>query len=674
MSTPSSKNKGFFSRLRPRTLRAQISLGFLIVLLLHLTVAVLSHVGLQRAEKSAVEASERQQELTRVLQTDRTVLALQRNVLSFMYTGDSNLAEYVQSTAAELEHSLRELQRTVKSPIGQDSLAKMLEALQAYRTGFDAVVADRGRREQILRDSVFPYSESARGVLADVIEESRARADQDLAAEASKCLQALSDAGASISDYMLEPGGQIVREFRRQAAESSEALTQLEGADLSSDLLSRVQEVAAGLEAWERSVLQVVNSTRSYLHLGNVVLAGQAHEFLILSGAFTEASIQDQRQRDARLAASQQRYQTVANVIGALTVLGGLLAGFLISRSVSKPITAMTATLSGLAQGKEETIDELGREDEIGEMARAAEVFARRNRETRDLLEHANELTRQQAVMNEELAHSVEELEQRNEDLDSFSYSASHDLRAPLRGISLLARWIKEDGGDSLNEAASEHLELLGKRVVRLEGLLEGLLDYSKSGRSLDAVEDVQVLSLISETVESLGLNPGVKVSVSGDEASVATPPVALQKVVQNLVSNAVSHNDKDVPTVAVRVIDRGDRVEIVIEDNGPGIPEGLQERVFQIFQTIKGRDEHESCGIGLALVQKIAHVHGAKVELCSDGKSGSTFTVLWPKAPRASAEPRSLLGERHGLASASSSPAPAQRAGEIGHPEKVSS
>ncbi|MEM7516653.1 MAG: histidine kinase dimerization/phospho-acceptor domain-containing protein, partial [Planctomycetota bacterium] len=559
-SRDSSKKRGFF---RLRTLRAQITLGFLAVLLLHLTVAVLSHVGLQRAEESAVESSTRHRELTRVLQTDRTVLALQRNVLSFMYTGDANLAEYVKSTAADLEHSLVELESTVQSPIGQSSLIKMHTALQAYRSGFDAVVADRGRREDVLRDSVFPFSERARRLLVEVADEARVLSDQDLAAQASRGLQALSDAGASISAYMLEPGGQIVRDFRRQSRECSVALAQLHDSALSPELKGRVVELSSGVESWERAVLEVVNSTRSYLHLGNVVLAGQAHEFLVLSGAFTQDSIQEGRAREAKIAASHEQYQTTANVVGALTVLGGLLAGYLISRSVSNPITAMTATLSGLAQGREERIGELDREDEIGEMARAAEVFAQRNQETRELLAHANELTKQQAFMNEKLAHSVEELEQRNEDLDSFSYSASHDLRAPLRGISLLARWIREDGGDSLNEAASEHLDLLAKRVVRLEGLLEGLLEYSRSGRSLDAVEEVHVLSLALETVEGLGLEAGLNLIVEGDDVSVSTPPVALQKVIQNLISNAVSHNDKDEARIEIRVLDRGDRVEI---------------------------------------------------------------------------------------------------------------
>ncbi len=627
----------------PGSVVGRISMGFLAVLLLHACVVVLSSLGLDSAGRSAAESQARHAELTLALQNDRKVVALQRCVLAYMYSGDADLAKYVSRQAAELEVDLQAFASGVdvsaQSEPDERELREMVQALRNYRAGFENVIHDRGAREQLLRSSVFPANVRIRAAAEAVLHEAN-RADRAaLSHGAGACLLAFSEASAAISSYLVEPGGAAVREFQRSAALGREALQALDTEGLSSGPRSEVQAALAELPNWERAFLSVVTATRSYLHLVNVVLAGQALEFLTLSSSFTQRQIVRQAEATARLEASRLRFHRLSDGVGLFTVLAGLAAGWCIARSVSRPITALTATLSGLALGQDEEIAGQDRNDEIGAMARAAKVFAARNQETKQLLVAANQSAQAQAQLNLKLGQSLKELERRNEDLDSFSYSASHDLRAPLRSIALLAEWARADAGDALPEASVLHLSRLGDRVHRLEALLDGLLAYCRTGRTVDHCEDLELLSLIRETVDPFTDDASVSLEVRGENLCLSAPRVAVQKIVQNLVANAIEHHQGGAPSVEVTVEARGDEAVITVRDDGPGIPPALQERAFQIFQTLKPRDDHESSGIGLAIVQKLCEANGARVELQSDGKSGCAFHVFWRLVPVSTVE-----------------------------------
>ncbi|MEA3198703.1 MAG: hypothetical protein QOE90_131 [Thermoplasmata archaeon] len=221
-------------------------------------------------------------------------------------------------------------------------------------------------------------------------------------------------------------------------------------------------------------------------------------------------------------------------------------------------------------------------------------------------------------------------------ELDQFAYVTSHDLKAPLRGIANLSRWIEEDMGEHVTDGVREHLELLRGRVSRMESLIDAILQYSRVGRVRGKLEDVDTGRLVAELVDLLDPPPGFVVEVAPDMPVVRAERLRLHQVLLNLIGNAIKHHHrKSEGRVRVRAKDEGWRWRFEVEDDGPGIAARYHERVFVIFQTLEARDKVEGTGIGLALVKKIVEAAGGQVSLASEEGRGATFSFTWPKGER---------------------------------------
>ncbi|HEX3866254.1 MAG TPA: ATP-binding protein, partial [Gemmatimonadaceae bacterium] len=182
-------------------------------------------------------------------------------------------------------------------------------------------------------------------------------------------------------------------------------------------------------------------------------------------------------------------------------------------------------------------------------------------------------------------------LERSNRELDQFAYVASHDLKAPLRGIASLAQWIEEDLGDRFTDESREHMRLLRVRVNRMAALIDGILAYSRAGRVRESSMEIEVDALIGDVIELLDLARGTTVVVETPLPTLCTERVALQQVFMNLISNAVKHGRRDDPRVTIRCDDAGDLVRFAIADNGPGIAPQFHDKIWQMFQTLAPRD-----------------------------------------------------------------------------------
>jgi PAS domain S-box-containing protein len=232
----------------------------------------------------------------------------------------------------------------------------------------------------------------------------------------------------------------------------------------------------------------------------------------------------------------------------------------------------------------------------------------------------------------------IRALEQTNRELDQFAYVASHDLKAPLRGISNLAEWIEEDLGPALPPETRKKMDLLRGRVRRMEALIQGILDLSRAGREAGKREHVDVGRLAIEIAELLAPTPPASVTVSGGMPVLETERVALQQIFMNLIGNALKHAGKADALVQVSARESGDVWEFRISDNGPGIAPEYHERIWGIFQTLEARDRVENTGIGLAVVKKLVEARGARAWVEPNQPQGATFCFTWPKhEPRSS-------------------------------------
>jgi PAS domain S-box-containing protein len=223
------------------------------------------------------------------------------------------------------------------------------------------------------------------------------------------------------------------------------------------------------------------------------------------------------------------------------------------------------------------------------------------------------------------------------QEIDQFAYVASHDLKAPLRGIANLAQWIQDDTGERLGAESAEHIRLLQGRVHRMEALIDGILAYSRAGRMVNSPERIDTGALVREVIELLAPPDEVTIEVPLQMPTVNAERVPLQQVFLNLIDNAVKYTRVERSDVVVRIAwrDLGDAFEFSVSDNGPGIDPEYHERIWGIFQTLAPRDKVEGTGIGLSVVRKILETRGGSTSVESSPNQGATFRFIWPKTVR---------------------------------------
>jgi PAS domain S-box-containing protein len=226
----------------------------------------------------------------------------------------------------------------------------------------------------------------------------------------------------------------------------------------------------------------------------------------------------------------------------------------------------------------------------------------------------------------------LRKLEQRNQELDQFAYIVSHDLKSPLRSIINLSEWIKEDLGDALKPEVAGQIDLLQSRVVRMQRLIEDLLQYAKTGRGELPLETVNLNQLLAEVIEGQARPVGFQILVPKPLTEIAGRTIELYQLFENLIGNAVKYRAADDGRVSITQQDEGDHWQFKVQDDGIGIDPKHHKRIFQVFQRLDAAEEIEGTGIGLALVQKIIHAMGGSIGLTSQEGKGSTFLFTWPK------------------------------------------
>ncbi len=320
----------------------------------------------------------------------------------------------------------------------------------------------------------------------------------------------------------------------------------------------------------------------------------------------------------------------IASLIG-ISILLGIIASLTIIRpikllhkeierinleSINTPISKTLLHFSG----------------EMGALAKAFIAMIYKLRTTTVLQDELlSEMAKHEKFENE-LRELATRLKESNSDLDQFAYVASHDLRAPLRGIANLAQWIEEDCQSKLPPDSREHLELLKNRVRRLDALISGILDYSRVGRVNTATEEVNMNTIISEVVDSLAPAPNVKIIIDNRLPTVVANRFTITQVFLNLLSNAIKYSDKAQAHINIGSKELKNYYQLYVMDDGPGIDPHFHQKIFIIFQALQSRDTVESTGIGLSVVKKIIETQGGKIWLTSAPGKGATFYFTWPK------------------------------------------
>lgn len=231
-------------------------------------------------------------------------------------------------------------------------------------------------------------------------------------------------------------------------------------------------------------------------------------------------------------------------------------------------------------------------------------------------------------------------LEKRNQELDQFAYVASHDLKAPLRGLSAIVKWIEDEQAAELSPALLTYLAQMKGRLGRLDDLINGLLAYARASRTEASAEEVNVAQLARD-VADLVVPPDFALELAPSLPSFTTDRLGLQQVFTNLFSNAVKyHGPGGTGRLRVSCQDAGRHYEFRVQDNGPGIAPEHHHKIFLLFQTLRDRHTAESTGIGLSIVKRLIDDRKGSIRVESALGQGATFIFTWPKSTAALQSP----------------------------------
>jgi signal transduction histidine kinase len=316
------------------------------------------------------------------------------------------------------------------------------------------------------------------------------------------------------------------------------------------------------------------------------------------------------------IAAPARAYIRSMAPIALVIVIVGALVAWWGSRQLTRPLGGFTRAAEAIATGDLDQRVPAGRDDELGRLARSFNTMA------------------------DQVARSHHELEdkvaERTAELESFSYSVSHDLRAPLRAIHGFARILLEDHQAKLDPEAQRLLGVIDQNTRQMGDLIDDLLAFSRLGRQSISRAPVDMTELAGSVVDEIRRAEAERNGHFEIEIGALRPaygdPALLRQVISNLIQNAVKFSrGRPQPRIEVGSTANGDQTVYFVKDNGAGFDPRYRDKLFGVFQRLHRAEEFEGTGVGLAIVKRIVQRHGGRVWAEGKTDEGATFYFTLP-------------------------------------------
>jgi light-regulated signal transduction histidine kinase (bacteriophytochrome) len=250
-------------------------------------------------------------------------------------------------------------------------------------------------------------------------------------------------------------------------------------------------------------------------------------------------------------------------------------------------------------------------------------------------LYHRKKYEQRILTLNTDLARNVAELNSANKELESFSYSVSHDLRAPLRIIDGFAQIMSEEYKHKLDGEGRRFIDAIRTNALQMGLLIDDLLNFSRIGRQELAIQEVDMYKVIEHVLDSFRvLNKDLRAEITIEKMPPAKCDEHLiRQVWMNLLSNALKYSrKKESPVIRISSEETDTEIIYVITDNGVGFDMEFSDKLFAVFQRLHKVSEYEGTGVGLALVSRIVTRHKGRVWAYSVPDQGASFYFSLPK------------------------------------------
>jgi light-regulated signal transduction histidine kinase (bacteriophytochrome) len=321
-------------------------------------------------------------------------------------------------------------------------------------------------------------------------------------------------------------------------------------------------------------------------------------------------------------------------LVVCLAVIGSIAIAFVLStwlqRRIARPVLALAEVASAVSERKDFSLrSNSASDDEVGVLVEAFDQMLG------EIQQRDSEIRKLNADLERRVAARTAELEASNKELEAFSYSVSHDLRAPLRHIDGFVELLTKHAGSTLDEKSRRHLVTISTAARRMGALIDDLLVFSRMGRSEMRKVSVNLAAMAADVVQEIQGDAGNRVVEweLGELPTVQGDPAMLRLVLTNLLSNALKYSaPREAARIEIQAQTRnGDHV-VSVRDNGVGFDPAYSHKLFGVFQRLHGPHEFEGTGIGLANVRRIVNRHGGDTWAEGAIDQGATFYFSLPK------------------------------------------
>lgn len=246
----------------------------------------------------------------------------------------------------------------------------------------------------------------------------------------------------------------------------------------------------------------------------------------------------------------------------------------------------------------------------------------------------SSEYIKQQSIeivkINKQREELLFNLEKQNKALNEYAHMVSHDLKAPLRSIDTLINWFIQDNESLLNESNLKSLNRILLNVEKMDSLITGILNYSSIENHTHEERIIDVNLVIQDFLKTIEVPDNANINITNELPVLIGNDFRLKQLFQNLIQNALKYNDKEHIEIEISSTENEQEYLFQIKDNGIGIPQAYQHKIFDIFSKLQNDDK--SSGIGLSIVKRIIEFYKGRIWLESQEKVGTTFFFTIPK------------------------------------------
>jgi signal transduction histidine kinase len=602
-----------------RSLYTQVILALILLGVTTSTQLLLSRSDIQVLQENQNAITDSYNNLTHVYDLERDVVDLQRNLLIYKVTGSESSGERFFSIMGQVIGDLEVFKKRSENNANfeqyQTIITGMFRHLIGYQENFINVIDSRAQRDD-LKKEVESYIKKISDQSID-----KFPIGSNKLSEIKFYLAAIT---RSLYQYLHQPDLDYITEFKTRLA-SLKLLIQ--GSENTETLLPLINNLS-------KRFVRLTHVTRGYTFLINVVMAGSANEFLYLSEKLKIEVEKDKDQLILFIEKSAHKILFINNIELGVSIFIMLLIAWFLSQRILIPINDITEVFRILSKGDEvDRIPGAERSDEVGDLAKAAEVFHKKNNLTHELLERSQDMIANQEVMNILLETEKDKAQQAAKAKSMFLANMSHEIRTPMNGIVGLVDLVLKT---KLDEKQKNYLNRIAYSGQIMMNVINDILDFSKIEAGKMEIEQVEfnintvienLISAMDVRINEKNLNFIVVVNKRVPSILIGDP-LRISQVLLNLCSNSVKFTEQGL--IEINLDYQNNFLEIEVKDTGIGMTENQAASIFQSFTQADGTTsrKHGGTGLGLTIVKQLIELMHGEINLSSEFGKGTQVNV----------------------------------------------